>query len=117
MPAPSIKSGMVPDPRVIAVIRVSAPAVAAIKADMVASARIEGSRVVGTSAARHIRALHIAAVSPRHDARSIALTHNRAPAANPVVNLHTVPVDRTDRPIRTDARRSTALQRNIPARR
>jgi hypothetical protein len=117
MPAPSIKSRMVPNTWVVAIVHMSAPTVAAIKSNMIASTGVESPRVVGAPAAGHVGSLHVAAVSGRDDAGSVALTHHCAAAADSVVNLHAIAIDGTNRSIGTNARRSSALQRNCPARR
>ena len=93
----------------------TAPTVAAIKSNMVASTGVESSRVVGVPAAGHIGSLHVAAVSGRDDAGSVALTHHRAAAPDSVVNLHAIAIDGSNRSIGANARRSSALQRNRPA--
>jgi hypothetical protein len=64
-------------------------------------------------AAGHVGSLHVAAVPGRDDARSVALTHHCAPAADSVVNVHAIAIDGTNRSIGTNARRSSALQRNF----
>src|SRR3984885_13629774 len=112
MEAPSIKSRMVPNPWVIAVVHMSAPAIPAIKPYAVVPVAIESSRIIRVPAAGHVGALHIAAMpSHVHDARSVVFTHNPAPTTDAVLNVHAAAVDRTHRPVRTDIRVSSTLQR------
>ncbi len=111
MPAPSIKSRMVPDAWVIAVVHMSAPAVAAVKPNMVATSGIESPRVVGMPAARDVRALHVTAMpSSVHDPRPVVFTHNPAPTVDSMFNMHAATIDRTHRPVGANSRRSSTLQ-------
>src|ERR1019366_7846929 len=63
-------------------------------------------------------ALHVSAVPSRvHDVGSVVFAHNRAPAVDPMRNVHAAAINRTNLAIGTDARLSSTLQRNVPARR
>src|SRR5208282_5874469 len=117
MPAPPIESRVKVKSRAPTVISMSAPVVAAIHADVIHAVRVEGPRVVSVAAARNIGALHVAAVSRGDDAGAVALTDDRAAAADAVVNLHSVAIDGANLPIGTKARRASTLQSDRPARR
>src|ERR1035441_4103008 len=87
---------------------------------------VEGSRIVnvvvaaalGGAAAVAVAALHVSAVPSRvHDVGSVVFAHNRAPAVDPMLNVHAAAINRTNLAIGTDARLSSTLQRNVPARR
>ena len=76
---------------------------------MVPSTGVESPGVIGVSAAVYISALHISAAPAVHDAYSIVFTHYGPPAVNPILNVHTATVDRTNRAIRTNIGPASAL--------
>ena len=87
--------------------------VAAIDSDPIGTVIIISARIIGTPATRDVGMLNIAVASARcHDARPVVLAHNRAPAAEIVLNLHPTPVDRADLSVGSKARCPAALQRN-----
>ena len=114
---PSIKSGVVPVRVVVAVVVVTTPAVAHINSGSVGTMVVVRPRIIGASATRDISALHVAAVSAHtHHPYAVARAHDRAPAAESIMNLHPVPIDRPDLPIGPNTRRPAASQRNRTAR-
>src|SRR5208283_2922501 len=74
------------------------------------------ARYIRVAVARDVISLYIAPVSAGgHHFRAVTRTHDGAAAVQAVLDLHTVAVDRPDLSIRTNARRPSALQRNLPA--
>src|SRR5208282_870706 len=115
---PPVKAGIVEGSRIVAVVVIAAVVVAAIHAGPVVAVVIVRARIIGVAAAVNVAALHVSAVPSRvHDARSVVFTHNRAPAVDPMLNVHAAAINRTNLAIGTDACLSSTLQRNVPARR
>src|SRR5271157_5250697 len=113
MVAPSIKPRMIPDPGIVAVVAMAAVVVAAIHSRPVAAVVIVSARIIGVPAPHHVGALHVSAIrSHVYDPHSVVHTHNRPAAVDSMLNVHPVPVDRTNLSIGTDARISPASKSN-----
>src|ERR1700678_2337181 len=116
MIAPCIKYWVIPNAGIVAIVGATAVEVAAIDAGPIDAVAVVCTRVIGMAATGYIGALHVSAVPAGvYDARSVVHTHNRAPAMHATVNLHAVAVDRANRSVATDVRRSPAAQRNVSA--
>ena len=67
------------------------------------------------TAARHVGALHITAMSSRiHHAGAVMLTHHPAPTVDAVLNVHAIAINGPNRSIRANVRVSSALQTDVP---
>src|SRR3984885_993077 len=110
MVAPRIKSRVVKISWVITVVVMPAPGIAPIDTDVVAAVGVVGPRIIRVAAAAHVGMLHVPAVVPGvYDASSIVFPPPRPPAVDAVLNVHAASIDRTNRSVRTDARRPSAL--------
>src|ERR1019366_3576395 len=115
---PPVEAGIVEGSRIVTVVVAAAVGVAAIHAAPVVAVVIVRARIIGVAAAVDVAALHVSAVPSRvHDVGSVVFAHNRAPAVDPMLNVHAAAINRTNLAIGTDARLSSTLQRNVPARR
>src|ERR1700752_2361678 len=73
-----------------------------------------GSRNVGTPTTSDVVPLHVTGISSgRYDAGAVMSTDDGAAAVHPPVDLHSIAIDGTDLPVRTDDRGSTSPQTHL----